>query len=90
MRVLKLIGAGLIAVVALLALASGFVVLVAVAAVVVLALSLRRLFTGKPTGSIKFEVHRSRPVTAARKFDGTEAIDVEATPVAPSAKTLEN
>lgn len=90
MRVLKIIGAGLVAVVALLALASGFVVVAALGAVTLLALFLRRIFTGKPMGSVKFEVKRSGPAPAARKYDAADVIDIEATPAPPPTKTLEN
>lgn len=91
MRVLKIIAASLIAVVALLALASGFVVVAAVGAVVVLLLILRRILTGKPMGSgVRFEVRRNPPRAAPRKFDGADVIDIDATPSAPPSKSLEN
>ena len=81
MRILRILGAGLVAIAVLAALASGFVVVIAVAIVIALILSLRRLFTDKPGGSVKFEVHRGgRPAGPARKIDGSDAIDIEATP----------
>jgi hypothetical protein len=88
MRILRILGVSIVALAVLAALASGFVVIAAVGAAVALFLFLRRLFTGKPVGSVKFEVHRNRPTGAARRFDGRDAIDIEATP-APE-KSLEN
>ena len=90
MRPLKLLLATLVALLALVALATGFVVVAVIGALAILILVLRQIFTGKPFVTFKFQVRRQRPVTAPTKFSQGDAIDIKATPARSPPKSLEN
>ncbi len=90
MRPFKLVLAALVGLLALAALATGFVVVAVIGALAVLILVLRQIFTGKPIVTFKFQVRQQRPATAPRKFSQGDAIDIDATPARPPPKALEN
>lgn len=90
-RPLKLALAALVAALALLALAAGFVVVAVLGAVALLFLLVRRIITGRPVATVKFQVRRQgRASVSPRKFNGADAIDVEAKPAEAPPKSLEN
>jgi len=87
MRPLKLVLAVLIGTFAVVAVLGGFVVVAAIGVVALLILGIRRLLTGKPAPTVRFERVRPRPA-AGRTYAGSDVIDVEATPVAAPPKRL--
>jgi hypothetical protein len=89
MKPLKIILAAIVGLLAVAALAAGFVVVAVIGAIAVVILLLRQIFTGKPFLSFKFQVRRQRPSAAPRKFGRGDAIDIEATPTRPPPKSLE-